>query len=334
MAINQDVKALYPASGVSPTYLLGLMQFVQRYADAQAIGSTVKGIRIQDYLALPVPMAPTVEQPKISEILALLNTAIHKTEAIVEKLKQVKQGLLHDLLTRGVDASGELRPQYDEAPELYKESPLGWIPKEWEVFSLVNISTKITDGTHQAVMTVTKDLGNVPFLFVSCIRDGEIVLEKSAFITTRDYNLISKGREPVAGIVLYTAVGSYGHAAEASFLKDFAFQRHIACIYPFKSKVMPGFMVLFLNWNRVRMHADRVAIGNAQKTVTLSELSNFPFYLPPMNEQVEITSRFNSLKHKINQELLLIRKMKSERAALMEDLLTGRVRVTPLLKSA
>ena len=73
------------------------------------------------------------EQVKIAEVLDTLDTTIRQTEAIIEKLKQVKQGLLHDLLTRGIDANGELRPPQSQAPHLYKDSPLGWIPTEWDV---------------------------------------------------------------------------------------------------------------------------------------------------------------------------------------------------------
>ena len=48
--------------------------------------------------------------------------------------------MLHDLFTRGIDIqSGKFRPRYQEAPELYKESKLGWIPKEWEVLNLEKI---------------------------------------------------------------------------------------------------------------------------------------------------------------------------------------------------
>jgi type I restriction enzyme S subunit len=331
VAINQDVKALYPAAGVTPNYLLSLLQYTRRFAEAQSVGSTVKGIRIQDYLAIPVPQAPTVEQPKIAKVLATLNNAIQQTEAIVEKLKQVKQGLLHDLLTRGVDANGELRSSYEEAPEFYQESPLGWIPRDWDVIPLLDAAVNITDGTHQAVTTVSSDQGDVPFLFVSCVRDGEVAWDKAACITRRDYQTISKGREPVPGIVLYTAVGSYGHAAEVRELRDFAFQRHIACIYPRKGKVAPGFMSLFLNWEAVRRYADRVALGNAQKTVTLGDLSAYPFLCPHPSEQFEIVSRMTAAQQKLSDEALTLKKLKLQKIGLMDDLLTGRVRVTPLL---
>ena len=39
---------------------------------------------------------------------------------------------MHDLFTRGIGPDGQLRPPREQAPELYQETPIGWIPKEWE----------------------------------------------------------------------------------------------------------------------------------------------------------------------------------------------------------
>src|SRR5690606_28997388 len=86
------------------------------------------------------------EQRAIAQILDTLDTAIRETEALIGKLKAVKQGLLHDLLTRGIDANGELRPPQSEAPQLYKESPLGWIPRGWEVVEVGEVLLGIDAG--------------------------------------------------------------------------------------------------------------------------------------------------------------------------------------------
>ena len=84
-------------------------------------------LKFAEYLDARLELPADVqEQAKIAEILDTLDTAIRQTEAIIEKLKQVKQGLLHDLLTRGIDANGELRTPQSQAPHLYKDSPLGW----------------------------------------------------------------------------------------------------------------------------------------------------------------------------------------------------------------
>ncbi|MEI6444995.1 MAG: hypothetical protein WCO29_18165 [Nostocales cyanobacterium ELA583] len=71
---------------------------------------------------------------RIAEILDTIDEAIAQTSSIIAKLKQIKAGLLHDLLTRGLDENGELRDAGH--PEQFKDSPLGRIPKDWEIGKL------------------------------------------------------------------------------------------------------------------------------------------------------------------------------------------------------
>ena len=68
-------------------------------------------------------------------MLDTVDEAIAKTEAVIAKLKQVRAGLLHDLLTRGLDENGQLRDPIAH-PEQFQDSPLGRIPREWTVVSL------------------------------------------------------------------------------------------------------------------------------------------------------------------------------------------------------
>ena len=64
-------------------------------------------------------------------MLDTVDEAIAKTEAVIAKLRQVRAGLLHDLLTRGLDENGQLRDPIAH-PEQFQDSPLGGIP-EWHV---------------------------------------------------------------------------------------------------------------------------------------------------------------------------------------------------------
>jgi type I restriction enzyme S subunit len=283
---------------------------------------------------IPTPTIGSAEQAAVARILDTIDTAIQQTEDIISKLNAVKQGQMRDLLTRGIDANGELRPPQAEAPHLYKQSSLGWIPREWSSQTLRDVSTRITDGTHQAVTTVAGGMGDTPFLFVSCIRNGMVAWNRAASISRRDYLRISKGREPRRGVVLYTAVGSYGYAAEVSDEREFAFQRHIACIYPDTSKVVTGFMPLVLNCDPMRRYADRVAIGNAQKTITLGELARYPFDCPDKTEQTEIVRRLHAANERLASETSYFLKLQLQKAGLMDDLISGRVRTTALRSSA
>jgi type I restriction enzyme S subunit len=77
-----------------------------------------------------IPLPPLPEQRKIAEILETVDNAIEKTEKIIEKYKRIKQGLMQDLLTKGIDEKGNIR---SEKTHKFKDSPLGRIPEEWEV---------------------------------------------------------------------------------------------------------------------------------------------------------------------------------------------------------
>jgi len=88
-------------------------------------------ISLAQVQAIPLPLPPLPEQRRIVEVLDTLDEAIRKTAQVVAKLQQMKQGLLHDLLTRGIDDNGELR-DLERHPEQFKKSPLGKIPREWE----------------------------------------------------------------------------------------------------------------------------------------------------------------------------------------------------------
>ncbi|SPD73263.1 Type I restriction enzyme StySJI specificity protein (fragment) [uncultured Desulfobacterium sp.] len=105
-------------------------------------------------------------QIKIALILSSADAVIEKTQAAIAKYKAIKQGMLHDLFTRGIDpATSKLRPKYKDAPHLYKPSKLGWIPKEWEVETFSGIVEIINGGTPS---THIKEYwnGEIPWLSV------------------------------------------------------------------------------------------------------------------------------------------------------------------------
>jgi type I restriction enzyme S subunit len=73
------------------------------------------------------------EQTKIAEILSTVDRAIEETEALIAKQQRIMTGLMQDLLTRGIDKQGNLRA---EQTHKFKDSPLGRIPVEWEASTL------------------------------------------------------------------------------------------------------------------------------------------------------------------------------------------------------
>ena len=111
-------------------------------------------------------------QRKIARILTTLDNLIEKTESLIAKYQAIKQGMMHDLFTRGVDAHGHLRPPQAEASDIYKKSQLGWIPKDWETCRVDEVgSVKLgrqRSPKHQSGRFTT------PYLRVANVFDGSI----------------------------------------------------------------------------------------------------------------------------------------------------------------
>ena len=112
-------------------------RYFRNKADLKGIGTTRKRIGLSTLreLTIVVP-AKLEEQDKIAEILTTINNNIQKTSALIEKYKNIKTGMMADLFTRGVTHDGKLRPPYEQAPELYHETELGFIPKGWFIKSI------------------------------------------------------------------------------------------------------------------------------------------------------------------------------------------------------
>lgn len=338
VAINQDVKALFPAPGISAEYLLKLMQHIRPLAEGKAVGSTVKGIRVQDYLDIPVPLAPQNAQPVIAQILCTLDDAISKTNTIINKLKAIKQGLQHDLLTRGIGANGELRPPQSEAPQLYKESSLGWIPRDWSAQSLGDIADSLVDGPFGSNLKTAhyvEDPG-VRVVRLQNIQQGEYDDSERAFIASKHAASLARNRV-TAGDVLIASLGDDNYPIGR------------ACCYPLELpdainkadcfRLRAGdycrntFVMLFLNGAGARKQVRQYEQGVTMKRINLGNLRRIMIAVPSIVEQDLIIQRMNTVKAQLNISDLQLTKLRNEKIGLMNDLLSGRIRVTPLMEA-
>jgi len=339
MAINQDVKALFPASGVSAEYLLKLMQYIQPLAEGRAVGSTVKGIRIQEYLNIPVPLAPQEAQPVIAQILDTLDTAIRETEALIDKLNAVKQGLLHDLLTRGIDVNGQLRPPQSAAPQLYKESPLGWIPREWEVDLLGDVAESLIDGPFGSNLKTAHYVENPG---VRVVRLQNIQLEgyddsDRAFISDKHATSLLRNRV-AGGDVLIASLGdnNYPVGRACCYPTDLPDAVNKADCFRFRAgaRCHNEFIMLFMNCALVRRQVRGYEQGVTMKRINLGNLRRIVVALPDLAEQERIIERMQAIRGQLEITKLQHGKLQQKKSGLMDDLLAGRVRVTPLLEPA
>ncbi|WP_080301663.1 restriction endonuclease subunit S [Burkholderia pseudomallei] len=337
MAINQDVKAIFPAEGVSPSYLVKVLQFIQPKAEAQAIGSTVKGIRIQDYLSIQTPFAPTEVQPTIAEILDILEAAIGGTEAVIAKLRSVKQGLLHDVLTRGIDANGELRPPQIVAPHLYKKSVLGTIPKEWEVNQIADLLADVDPAMRSgpfgsALLKAELVETGVPVLGIDNVHAERFVAEYSRFVTPKKFVELARYAVRPADLMI-TIMGTVGRCCLVpEGIGQALSSKHTWTITLDQNNYSPYLAMLQVNYSPwVLQHFGRDQQGGTMAAIRSETLRTTMLPRPPREEQHLMEMRLREISNRIELEASALAKMRAEKYGLMNDLLTGRVRVASLL---
>ena len=279
-------------------------------------------------ISLPVDVA---EQVKIAEVLDTLDTTIRQTEAIIDKLKQVKQGLLHDLLTRGIADNGELRPPQSEAPHLYKESVLGWIPDDWCFGPIEQFLDRIIDYRGK---TPEKTERGIPLITARNVRLGYVDPEPREFISEESFNRWMTRGIPKKGDVLFTTEAPLGNVGQIVTTERLAFAQRMIILQAGVGLV-DSFLKHTLLSQAFRRRLFAFGSGSTVEGIQQSTFRKIEICVPTsINEQALIVDRLNAFELRVEAERQHLAKAHAVKAGLMDDLLTGRVRVTPLLAGA
>lgn len=156
----------------------------------------------------------------------------------------------------------------------------------WEKVKLNDVCSSIYDGDHNA--PPKSDTG-VPFVTISNIdaADGSIDFSNTAHVPNSYFESLKPERRPRPGDVLYSVVGSFGIPSLVKDQKPFVFQRHVAILRP-NDRIEPEYLYYSMKSRNFYHWADSVAIGAAQRTVTLGQLREKTIALPPLPVQSRI----------------------------------------------
>lgn len=292
------------------------------HVDVVKTHSGIPHISNGDIREFRIAYPSTAEQRKIARILTTVDNLIEKTEALIAKYQAIKQGMMHDLFTRGVDSRGHLRPPYEEAPELYKQSELGWIPKEWEVVPLSSVAEV---GRGKFTPRPRNDPkyygGTYPF-----IQTGDVANSLGRYLSTYTQTLnelgttVSKGFP--AGTIAVTIAANIADTAILGipmFLPD-----SIVGVV-----VHPDTNIRYVELclRRAKHALDAKAPQSAQKNINLDDLRPLPIPLPQQIEQERTAKLYESNEALLTAEETNLQKLRLQKTGLMQDLLTGKVRV-------
>lgn len=263
------------------------------------------------------------EQRQIATILSTADAVIEKTQAAIAKYKAIGQGILQDLFTRGIDTkTGKLRPSYQAEPELYKESKLGWIPKEWEEKPLEELSTQIGDGIH----STPKYSKNTDYYFINGnnLSDGEIEIDSALCVTEEEYKKHFK--ELNNRTILYSINGTIGNIA--IYKNEKVILGKSACFITCKSSVNLDYLFFILQTFSIQRFYELEMTGSTIKNLSLASVRKTPIAIPKDDKEQEIIAeRIRTINNKLQTEQDFLHKQQQIKAGLMNDLLSGKKKI-------
>jgi type I restriction enzyme S subunit len=276
-----------------------------------------------DKLKINLPSLP--EQRKIAQILTTTDSVIEKTQAAIAKYKAIKQGMLHDLFARGIDiTTGKLRPKQKDAPELYKESELGWIPKEWDV----NRLEEVTDYVDYRGKTPPKSEFGIYLVTARNIKEGFIDYEISKEYIREDAyeSAMSRGKVKL-GDVLITTEAPMGNVAQID-KDDIALAQRVIKYRGFETKLNNDYLANYLMSEGFQRLLYSEATGSTVLGIKGSRLHKLKIIVPEIDEQICIAERIKNNTKILESEETYLQKLQQIKSGLMTDLLSGKKLVT------
>jgi type I restriction enzyme S subunit len=295
----------------------------------QSSGTTATGIQRAklETLSVNFPISK-LEQARIAEILSTMDRAIEHTEALITKQQRIRTGLIQDLLTRGIDKHGDVR---DEQTHEFKDSPLGRIPAEWTCKPL----SHFVPSAEYGISTSLGELG-IPVLRMNNFVGGDADLSELKYTD-----------KPVPeklwlrwGDVLFNRTNSWEHVGRTGMWRNecerATFASYLVRLDPDRSILSPELLNIWLNWSKIQIEMRRFATPAVQQVnINPTNLRKMPAAFPSsIDEQAEIVAQINNHTETLRKTRAVLKKLLSLKAGLMQDLLTGKKRVTTLLEPA
>jgi type I restriction enzyme, S subunit len=271
-----------------------------------------------------IPSIGKPVQEKIASILTSIDTAIEKTEALIAKHQQIKAGLMHDLFTRGVLPNGQLRPPRSEAPELYQETAIGWIPRDWALSRCIDLCSRICVGIVIQPTQYYVEAG-IPALRSANVREEGIDPSNFVYITASSNQQLAKSQLK-AGDIVSVRTGYPGTSAVVPDELEGANCIDILISTP-SEKVSSDFLCDWINSSFGKEQVLRQQGGMAQQHFNVGEMRELLVALPTLAEQNRIREKLSVITQKLMIERARAEKYRSQKLGLMQDLLTGKVPV-------
>ena len=336
VATNQAILALLnDPDAIDGNYLYHWLSFIRDSVvslSSQTTQSNLSASVVKTFLVSHPESLP--EQTKIAEILSTVDQAIDQTKALIAKQQRTKTGMMQDLLTHGIDKDGNLR--FEDTHE-FKDSPIGRIPVEWgSGYFQSCILGSPKNGIYKPQSAYGEE--GTPIIRIDGFGHGDRIKSHS-------YKRIRLSKSEIDpfrlrdGEILINRVNSIQYLGKTALVEHLpeptVFESNMMKVTIDRQRMLPDFAFLILTSPAASGHfLSNAKLAIAQASINQHDVKSLQIQCPHLEEQCAICERIASIDSSIRNTLSGLKKLHRIKTALMQDLLTGKVLVTPLLTEA
>ncbi len=266
--------------------------------------TSVGAVYWRDLRKLKLPLPPLSEQRRITEILSTWDRAIEKVETLIANARAQKQALMQQLLPQGPTPPKKRLPGFSG---------------EWRTLRIGDVAKEISERAGE----------EAGYPVLSCSKYDGMVESLSYFKKkvysddTSNYKVMRRGTFGFPSN--HIEEGSIGYQD----LFDAGIVSPIYCVFATDEQVDNGFLYKLLKTDRYRQIFAAATNASVDRRGSLrwKEFSRIPLPLPPLEEQRAINEAVNAVADVERGYETQLTALRQEKAALMQQLLTGKRRV-------
>lgn len=305
------------------SYLLHRYDVAYMKLLGSGVRQTINYGHISDSILVIPPLS---EQQKIAQFLddktAKIDQAVDLAEKQIALLKEHKQILIQNAVTRGLNPDVPLK---DSGVEW-----IGQVPEHWEVKKIKHVTSKIGSGITPLGGGSNYIDGGIPLLRSQNIHFDRIDLNDVARISEFTHNSMKNSKVRKGDVLLNITGGSLGRCFYVDSNEEMNVNQHVCIIRPNK-KINTIFLNMLLASEIGQKQIWFFQQGGGREGLNFQAIKNFYLPLPDLEEQQKIAIYLDKQAAKIDQAIALktahIEKLKEYKSVLINDVVTGKVRV-------
>ena len=291
--------------------------YIKSNIDKVTVGSSQKTLSLNNINEFVIAIPPLQEQQKIASILSTVDEQIDNVDALIEKNKELKKGLMQTLLTKGI---GHTK---------FKKTEIGEIPEGWKIIKFFDFVEKTVDFRGRTPKKLGLDWGDgdIQALSANNVKMGKIDFSLECYLASEElYKNWMSGCELKKNDIIMTMEAPLGNVALVPDERKYILSQRVIALKT-KDYINNEFMKYMLMSEKIQNQLEKLSTGTTAKGINQKNLSKVCVLIPSLKEQEKIASILSSVDEKIEEYENKKEKLEELKKGLMQQLLTGKIRV-------